>query len=70
MYTITRKLAMVCLAVVFSVLVYGCGGGGGDQASNGMSDGPDMGANPVPVNTDMVTAGLTIMPGNYTDPTG
>ena len=27
MYTITRKLAMVCLAVVFSVLVYGCGGG-------------------------------------------
>ena len=32
MYTITRKLAMVCLAVVFSVLVYGCGGGGNGQA--------------------------------------
>ena len=33
MYTITRKLAMVCLAVVFSVLMYGCGGGGSDQAA-------------------------------------
>ena len=64
MYTITRKLAMVCLAVVFSVLVYGCGGGSNDQAMMPDTDSPDM-VMPNPVNTDMVTPGLTIMPGTY-----
>ena len=66
MYTITRKLAMVCLAVVFSVLVYGCGGGGSDQASDPETPGTDSMVMPHPVDTDMVTAGLTIMPGTYT----
>ena len=32
MYTLTRKLTMVCLAVVLSVLAYGCGGGGGGSS--------------------------------------
>ena len=41
MYTITRKLAMVCLAVVFSVLMYGCGGGGSDQAAGETPDSTD-----------------------------
>ena len=70
MYTITRKLAMVCLAVVFSVLVYGCGGGGSDQATmtpdgTDGTDGTDGMAMTHPVSTEMVTAGLTIMPGTY-----
>ena len=42
MYTITRKIAMVCLAVVFSVLVYGCLGGDSQQASTPSTDSPDM----------------------------
>ena len=58
MYTITRKLAVVCLAVVFSVLMYGCGGGSSKQAM----DTPDM----HDVNTGAVTTGLEITPGNYT----
>ena len=68
MYTITRKLAMVCLAVVFSVLVYGCGGGGSDQAemTPDGTDGTDGMAMTHPVSTEMVTAGLTIMAGTYT----
>ena len=43
MYTITRKIAVVCLAVVFSVLVYGCGGGDSKQASTDTppTDSPD-----------------------------
>ena len=67
MYTITRKLSMVCLAVVFSVLMYGCGGGSSDQAeiTPDGPDGPDGMAMTHPVNTDMVTDGLTIMPGTY-----
>ena len=55
MYTITRKLAVVCLAVVFSVLVYGCGGGSKEQALT----------EDVSINVDMVTAGLAT-PGTYT----
>ena len=54
MYTLTRKLAMICLAVVLSVLAYGCGGGSSQQTL--ISD----------VSTDMVTAGLTPDPGTYT----
>ena len=67
MYTITRKLAMVCLAVVFSVLAYGCGGGGSDQAAETPdgTDGTDGMVMTHPVNTDMVSDGLTIMPGTY-----
>ena len=44
MYTITRKIAVVCLAVVFSVLVYGCGGGDNQQASTDTpsTDTPDQ----------------------------
>ena len=68
MYTIIRKLTMVCLAVVFSVLVYGCGGGGSEQATTTtMMDGPGM---PHSVSTELVTAGLTIMPGTYNIPSG
>ena len=54
MYTLTRKLAMACLAVVLSVLAYGCGGGSSQQAT--VTD----------VSTDMVTAGLTPDSGTYT----
>ena len=57
MYTLTRKLVMVCLAVVLSVLAYGCGGGSSKQAS--MSDViTDVG-------TAMVTTGLTPDSGTY-----
>ena len=56
MYTITRKLAMVCLAVVFSVLVYGCGGGGSKQAETpDGTDGTDGMVMTHPVDTSMVT---------------
>ena len=67
MYTITRKLSMVCLAVVFSVLMYGCGGGSSDQAemTPDGTDGTDGMAMTHLVNTDMVTDGLTIMPGTH-----
>ena len=66
MYTIIRKLAMVCLAVVFSVLVYGCGGGGTDVAETpDGTDGTDGMVMTNPVDTDSLTAGLTIMPGTY-----
>ena len=54
MYTLTRKLSMVSLAVVLSVLAYGCGGGSGGQAL--ITD----------VSTDMVTGGLTPDVGTYT----
>ena len=57
MYTITRKLAVVCLAIVFSVLMYGCGGG---------SSGSSELASITEVSTDMVTADLTPDPGTYT----
>ena len=50
MYTLTRKLAVVCLTLVLSVLVYGCGGSSNKQALI-----------TTPVSTDMVTA----RPGNY-----
>ena len=66
MYTITRKLAMVCLAVVFSVLVYGCGGGSNEQAMMPDTDSPGM-AMPHPVGTEGL---LTRMPGSYTIPAG
>ena len=66
MYTITRKLAMVCLAVVFSVLAYGCGGGGSDQAETpDGTDGTDGMVMTHPVDTTTVSAGLTIMPGTH-----
>ena len=65
MYTITRKLAMVCLAVVFSVLVYGCGGGGNEQADNGMSDSPDDMMTHT-VDTSMVTGQIDIPPEGIT----
>ena len=51
MYTLTRKLSVVCLTVVLSFLVYGCGG-----SSKQITD----------VSTDMVTAGLTPDSGTYT----
>ena len=70
MYTITRKLAMVCLAVVFSVLVYGCGGGSSEQATmtpedTDSMDGTDM-VMTHDVDTSMVSDGLEIMAGIYT----
>ena len=61
---------MVCLAVVFSVLVYGCGGGSSEQATmtpedmDGM-DGTDM-VMTHDVDTSMVSDGLEIMAGMYT----
>ena len=55
MYTLTRKLTMVCLAVVLSVLAYGCGGGGSSQPALVVTD----------VNTAMVTTGLTPDSGTY-----
>ena len=76
MYTIIRKLAMVCLAVVFSVLVYGCGGGGSEQASTDSTDmvvtptdspdSTDMVMTPTTVDLGMVSDGLTITPGAHT----
>ena len=54
MYTLTRKLSVVCLTVVLSVLAYGCGGGSSEQAT--ITD----------VSTDMVTGGLTPDVGTYT----
>ena len=53
MYTLTRKLSVVCLTVVLSFLVYGCGGSS-KQAT--ITD----------VSTDMVAAGLTLDSGTYT----
>ena len=53
MYTLTRKLSVVCLTVVLSFLVYGCGGSSSKQAL--ITD----------VSTDMVTAGLTPDSGTY-----
>ena len=53
MYTLTRKLSVVCITVVLSFLVYGCGGSS-KQAT--ITD----------VSTDMVTAGLTPDSGTYT----
>ena len=72
MYTITRKLSMVCLAVVFSVLMYGCGGGSKDQAemTPDGTDGTDGMAMTHLVKTDLVTDGLTIMPGTYSIQSG
>ena len=66
MYTITRKLAMVCLAVVFSVLVYGCGGGSSEQATITPEDmdGMDM-VMTRDVDTSMVSDGLEIMAGIF-----
>ena len=56
MYTLTRKLTMVCLAVVLSVLAYGCGGGGSSQPALVVTD----------VDMDMVTTDLTPDSGTYT----
>ena len=53
MYTLTRKLAVVCLTLVLSVLVYGCGGSSKQTLIT------------TPVSTDMVTAGLTPDSGTY-----
>ena len=55
MYTLTRNLSVVCLTVVLSFLVYGCGGGGSSKQTL-ITD----------VSTEMVTAGLTLDPGTYT----
>ena len=66
MYTITRKLAVVCIAVVLSVLMYGCGGGDNKQVEMMMppTDGDGMGT-PHDVDLTMVMAGTTIMPGTF-----
>ena len=69
MYTTTRKIAIVCLAVVFSVLVYGCGGGDSKRASTepptDSPDGTDVVITPT-VDMSMVTAGLIIPAGTFT----
>ena len=52
MYTLTRKLSVVCLTVVLSFLAYGCGGGSKQAVITDVS-------------TDMVTAGLTPDSGTY-----
>ena len=52
MYTLTRKLSVVCLTVVLSFLVYGCGGSSKQALITDVS-------------TDMVTAGLTPDAGTY-----
>ena len=69
MYTITRKLAVVCLAVVLSMLAYGCGGGSSKQADiNGGTDTdtdtetPSVVVTPHTVDTAVLVAGLTITP--------
>ena len=56
MYTLTRKLSVVCLTVVLSFLAYGCGGGSKQALITDVS-------------TDMVTADLTPAPGTYPNPT-
>ena len=67
MYTIIRKLAMVCLAIVFSVLVYGCGGGGSEQASKETPPTDSSGdTGVVMVDMSTVTDGLTITAGEFT----
>ena len=52
MYTLTRKLSVVCLTVVLSFLVYGCGGSSKQALITDVS-------------TDMVTAGLAPDQGTY-----
>ena len=52
MYTLTRKLSVVCLTVVLSFLVYGCGGSSKQALITDVS-------------TEMVTAGLTPDAGTY-----
>ena len=52
MYTLTRKLSVVCLTVVLSFLVYGCGGSSKQALITDVS-------------LDMVTADLTPAPGTY-----
>ena len=52
MYTLSRKLAVVCLTLVLSVLVYGCGGSSKQALITDVS-------------TDMVTTGLTPDSGTY-----
>ena len=52
MYTLTRKLSVVCLTVVLSFLVYGCGGSSKQALITDVS-------------TEMVTAGLTPNAGTY-----
>ena len=52
MYTLTRKLSVVCLTVVLSFLVYGCGGSSKQALITDVS-------------TDMVTADLKPAPGTY-----
>ena len=52
MYTLTRKLSVVCLTVVLSFLVYGCGGSSKQALITDVS-------------TEMVTAGLKPDAGTY-----
>ena len=60
MSTLTRKLTVVCLAVVFSALMYGCGGGDSKMAS----EGPVITDEPAPAPaTVMIDQGLTIASG-------
>ena len=53
MYTLTRKLSVVCLTVVLSFLVYGCGGSSKQALITDVS-------------LDMVTGDLRPEPGTYT----
>ena len=53
MYTLTRKLSVICLTVVLSFLVYGCGGSSKQALITDVS-------------LDMVTDGLTPNSGIYT----
>ena len=63
MYTLTRKLSVVCLTVVLSFLAYGCGGGSKQALITDVSSEQALITD---VSTDMVTAGLTPDQGTYT----
>ena len=74
MYTLTRKLAVVCLAVVLSVLTYGCGGGSSKETAEMPTTdtgGMDTVMTPHTVDTTTnVSPGLTITPGTFTIQSG
>ena len=53
MYTLTRKLSVICLTLVLSFLVYGCGGSSKQALITDVS-------------LDVVTPGLRPEPGTYT----
>ena len=59
MYTLTRKIAVVSLTAVLSVLAYGCGGGSSDGQTSTTPIITD-------VSTASVTDGVEITPGTYT----